>query len=190
MSDKLPTKKLAAVKWAPADDKDANKCFQIYGEYVKKNRTVTALAIEYLEKSSKIRNRIKWAAMALSDELGGGVVARQMADTALIDHIRKLDLVVADIEQVFEARREENERRQKEGEPLLPMYSVREYSQLMRERRQSLTDLARVRGVLDFGDKGTPGKNQINIIMPQGLHRGEGTAVVQEVKPEQAKELS
>lgn len=182
------TQKLAEPTWAPGNEKEANKCFQIYGEYVKKRRTVVSLAIDHLESAPHIKRRIKWAALALKEETGDSDVVKQMADTAIIDHIRKLDEIIEDYEEQAEKRRELL-RSVAPGKSLtLPkLASLRDYTGLLREKRLALMDLARIRGVLDgLGNPGG-GSPKINIILPGGLNRGEGTGSVVEIQEEEKK---
>ena len=171
------------VSWVPSCDVEKNKCFEIYDEYVKRRRTVTHLALEHLETSAHIRRRIKWAAMTLKEDRGDSDVVKQMADTSLIDHINKLDQAIDDYRNSVKEWKEAVKAREEALiNPTIPkppaQPKVGEYTALMRERRLALMDLAKIRGVLDKFGGGGKESAQVNIIMPSGLGRGEGTDTV------------
>jgi len=172
------------VSWTPEDERDANKCFQIYGEYVKKRKTVTHLAVKHFETAQIIRNRIKWAALVLKEETGDTEVVKQMADTALIDHICELDTLIDEYKEQIKARKKALKNMEPGDNPTLPkLPSMRDYTGLLREKRLALMDLARIRGVLDLKGSMTGGSPKINIYLPGGLNRGQGTeSVIEEVK--------
>jgi len=169
------------VDWSPGDEADANKCFQIYNEYVKNRRTVNHLAIQNLESSSHIRRRIRWAALVLKEETGDSEVVKQMADTALIDHINKLDVLINDYNEAVEERKKILKDMDASKNPTLPnLPSLRDYTGLLREKRLALMDLARIRGVLD-GFRGTGGNDgkPINIIFPN-INHGSGAPEIKD----------
>lgn len=171
------------IAWSPEDEKDANKCFQVWGEYVKKHKTVTHLAVKHFETAGLIKNRIKWAGLALREELGDSDVVKQMADTALIDHICKLDALIADYEGSVTAREKAIKNMNPGNNPSFPkLASMRDYTGLLREKRLALMDLARIRGVLDLKGELQGGSPKINIYLPGGLRRGEGTGTVVETQ--------
>lgn len=144
---KLPEK----IKWAPSTDAGEKSCFQLYGEYVTKRRTITQLALEHRLTSDHVRQRIKWAAYRMLAEKEDNDVVRQISDSYLMDHLERIETELEGCEKE----------------------SVR--ATLLKERRLTLKDLADIRGVRDFGRDRDDGK--INIILPN-LKRGEGTTVI------------
>ena len=138
-------------------------------------RTVTHLAIKYLETAADIKRRLKWAGLALREDKGDSEIVKQMADSALIDHIRKLDTIIAGVE----ASKKPNKKMNPSDNPTPPkLPSLRDYTGLLRERRLALMDLARIRGVLDgIGKVGKGGNAPINIILPN-INHGMGTSTV------------